>query len=143
MPMRKAFAVWEGSFPKGAGIMKLGSGAFEGAYSFGSRFESAPGTNPEELLGAAHAGCFSMALAHNLSKAGFAPKRIQTTAKVSLAKTGEAFKITSIELDTEGDVPGISEENFSKHAENAKSNCPVSQVLSGVKIDLLAKLMKG
>src|SRR3954464_9295095 len=101
MPVRKANAVWEGGLKDGHGTVKLGSGAFEGRYSFGSRFEEAGGTNPEELLGAAHAGCFSMALSAGLGRAGFEPRRIATSAKVHLEKVGEGFKITKIELDCE------------------------------------------
>ena len=98
MPVRKANAVWEGGLKDGHGTVKLGSGAFEGRYSFGSRFEEAGGTNPEELIGAAHAGCFSMALSAGLGRAGFTPTRVATTAKVHLEKVGEGFKITRIEL---------------------------------------------
>src|SRR6185369_5269863 len=100
MPVRKANAVWEGSLREGHGTVKLGSGAYEGQYSFGSRFEEGTGTNPEELIGAAHAGCFSMALAAGLTKAGLNPTRISTGANVSLEKVGEGFKITTIELTT-------------------------------------------
>ena len=106
MPVRKASAVWEGSLKEGQGTVKLGSGAYEGPYSFGSRFEEAGGTNPEELIGAAHAGCFSMALSAGLGRAGFTPTRVATTAKVHLEKVGEGFKITRIELDNESTVPG-------------------------------------
>ncbi len=140
MPIRKASAVWEGNLPRGKGSMKLGSGAFEGPYSFGSRFEGAVGTNPEELIGAAHAGCFSMAFAHALNMAGHPPKMIQTSAKVHLDKVGEGFQITSIELSTEGQVPDISEKTFLKIAEDAKENCPVSQALKATEITLQAKL---
>src|SRR5213593_4365735 len=107
MPNRKAEAVWTGALREGRGEVSLGSGAFKGAYSFSSRFESGTGTNPEELIGAAHAGCFSMALAAGLGKAGFAPKRIHTVANVSLEKVGDGFKITRILLQTEADVPNI------------------------------------
>jgi len=122
--------------------MRLSSGAFEGAYSFSSRFEEGTGTNPEELIAAAHAGCFSMAFSNGLAKAGFTPKKIQTTARVKLEKVGEAFKITTIELSTEGQVPGIDENKFQEQAEGAKKNCPVSQALTGVNITLQAKLVK-
>ncbi len=105
MAIRKAEAVWEGGV-KGKGKMKLGSGAFEGAYSFASRFENGTGTNPEELIGAAHAGCFSMALSFMLEQAGFAPRRVQTSAKVHIDKAGEGFKITLIELGDGGEHPG-------------------------------------
>ncbi len=142
MAKRKASAVWEGTLREGKGTVKLGSGAFEGQYSFASRFEEGTGTNPEELIGAAHAGCFSMALAAGLTKAGFKPTRISTGASVSLEKVGEGFKITTIELSTEGEVPGIDEPAFLEHAETAKKNCPVSQALAGTEIQLNAHLVK-
>jgi len=142
MAKRTASAVWEGTLREGNGRVKLGSGAFEGKYSFVSRFEDGAGTNPEELIGAAHAGCFSMALAAGLSKTGHNPKRISTNANVSLEKVGEAFKITTIELTTEGEVPGIDEQTFLDAAEAAKKNCPVSQALAGVDIKLNATFVK-
>src|SRR5229473_5468091 len=117
MAKRTASAVWEGTLREGKGRVKLGSGAFEGQYSFASRFESGTGTNPEELIGAAHAGCFSMALAAGLTKAGFNPTRISTNAAVSLEKVGEAFKITTIELTTEAEIGGIDQSAFLDHAE--------------------------
>jgi osmotically inducible protein OsmC len=141
MAKRTASAVWEGTLKEGKGRVKLGSGAFEGQYSFASRFEEGTGTNPEELIGAAHAGCFSMALAAGLTRAGFNPTRISTTASVSLGKVGEAFKITTIGLDTEAEVPGIEESAFLEQAETAKKNCPVSQALAGTEITLNAKLV--
>ena len=101
MPLRTAEAVWQGKLPEGKGNMKLGSGAYEGEYSFASRFQESRGTNPEELIGAAHAGCFSMALSHMLGQAGYNPERIHTAAKVHLDKVGDGFKITAIELETE------------------------------------------
>ena len=140
MPVRNASAVWEGNLPSGRGTLTVGSGAFEGSYSFASRFEDGPGTNPDELIGAAHAGCFSMALANMLAQAGHTPESIRTEAKVQLAKVGDGFKITLIELNTEGIVPGTDEKTFLKHAENAKTGCPVSQALAGVEVRLLAKL---
>ena len=140
MPARSASAVWEGSLQEGKGKMKLGSGAFEGQYSFASRFEEGKGTNPEELIGAAHAGCFSMALSAGLGRAGYTPKRVETQAKVHLGKTDAGFKITKIELETEAEVPGIDEKTFQEQAETAKKNCPVSQALGGVEIQLNAKL---
>lgn len=139
---RKAEAVWEGSLQEGNGKMKLGSGAFEGVYSFKSRFGEEKGTNPEELIGAAHAGCFSMALSAALGRSGFKPNRIHTTADVSLEKVGEGFKITKIQLNTEAEIPDIDEKTFSKHAEGAKTNCPVSVALAGTDILLNAKLLK-
>ena len=141
MPIRKASAVWEGNLQRGKGTMKLGSGAFEGAYSFASRFEGAQGTNPEELIAAAHAGCFSMALAHSLTLAGHTPKRIQTSARVQLDRVKDGFKITSIQLNTEAEVPQTSEQVFLRIAEDAKENCPVSQALAATEITLQAKLI--
>jgi osmotically inducible protein OsmC len=143
MAKRTASAVWEGTIKDGKGKVKLGSGAFEGQYSFASRFEEGTGTNPEELIGAAHAGCFSMALAAGLTRAGFTPTRINTNASVSLEKVGEAFKITKIELNTEAEIPNIDEAAFLEQAESAKKNCPVSQALAGTEITLSAKLVHG
>jgi len=140
MPVRKANAVWEGNLKEGHGKVALGSGSFEGPYSFGSRFEEAKGTNPEELLGAAHAGCFSMALTAGLGRSGHNPERVATSAKVHLEKVGEGFKITRIELDNESKVPGLDEATFQEHAKKAKEGCPVSQALAGVEITLNAKL---
>ena len=136
MPARNASAQWTGRLRDGSGTMKLGSGAFEGSYSFGSRFENGAGTNPEELIAAAHAGCFSMALSAILEKAGYTPGSIRTQAKVHIEKVGEGFKITTIELATEGTVPGIDEGAFREHAEAAKNGCPVSQALAGAIIRL-------
>jgi lipoyl-dependent peroxiredoxin len=118
----------------------LGSGAFEGAYSFTSRFGDGSGTNPEELIAAAEAGCFSMALSLGLEKAGYQPKRISTTAKVSLEQSAGGFRITTIDLETEAEVPGIEEANFQEQAEQTKKNCPVSVALSGTQINLKARL---
>lgn len=140
MAVRKAEAIWHGALQDGKGTMKLGSGAFEGQYSFSSRFEEGTGTNPEELIGAAHAGCFSMALSGRLGRAGFTPNSIQTTARVHLDKVGEGFKITRIHLETEADVPGIESQVFQENAEAAKAGCPVSQALAGVEITLDARL---
>jgi osmotically inducible protein OsmC len=120
--------------------MRLGSGAFEGAYSFPSRFESGTGTNPEELIAAAHAGCFSMALSNVLGQAGLAPNSIETTASVHLGQSGGGFAITRIDLVTTADVPGVSAADFQKHAEDAKANCPVSKALAAVEITLSASL---
>ena len=142
MPTRNADAVWTGSLKDGKGTMRLGGGAYEGAYSFRSRFEDGTGTNPEELIAAAHAGCFSMALSAGLGKAGFEPKRIHTRANVSLEKVGEGFQITTIHLETEAQVPGIEEKVFREQAEGAKANCPVSKALAGPKITLTAKLVR-
>ena len=142
MAIRTGSAVWEGTLKQGKGTMKLGSGAFEGPYSFSSRFESGTGTNPEELIGAAEAGCFSMALSFNLEKAGHAAKRISTTATVKLEPADTGFKITSIDLKTEADVPGIDEAKFREQAELTKKTCPVSAALAGTQINLDAKLLK-
>jgi len=122
--------------------MKFAGGAFEGSYSFASRFEDGKGTNPEELIAAAHAGCFSMAFSGGLAKAGFIPTRVSTNAKATLEKVGEGFKITKIELSTDGVVPGIDEKKFKELADDAKKNCPVSQALAGVNIMLNARLVK-
>src|SRR6476661_8825113 len=124
--IRTADAEWKGNLKEGSGMMKLGSGAYEGAYSFQSRFENGTGTNPEELIAAAHAGCFSMALSHGLAQAGHPPKRVHTTAKVHLEKTDTGFGIPRIDLITEAEVPGMSAADFQKQAETAKQNCPVS-----------------
>lgn len=142
MITRTGNAVWEGTLKEGKGKVKLGSGAYEEPYSFTSRFENGKGTNPEELLGAAHAGCFSMALANGLAQAGHAPKRVNTTAKVHLEKAGDSFRITSIDLNTEAEVPGVDEQTFLRQAEAAKKNCLISQVLGGTEIKLQARLMK-
>jgi osmotically inducible protein OsmC len=142
MPIRTSEAIWEGNLIKGKGKMKFGSGVFEGSYSFGSRFENAPGTNPEELIGAAHAGCFSMALSMILDQAGYKVEQIHTIARVHIDKVGEGFKITTIELETEGKVPGIDERTFREKAETAKKGCPVSMALTGVDIRLQARLAK-
>jgi osmotically inducible protein OsmC len=140
MAVRTSDAEWRGDLRQGHGTMRLGSGAFEGAYSFPSRFEQGAGTNPEELIAAAHAGCFSMALAAGLSRAGHPPTRIHTGARVHLEREGEGFAITRIELETEGQVPGLSAADFQTHAEAAKKNCPVSKALAGPTITLRATL---
>jgi len=140
MLVRRSTAVWEGGLKTGKGTMKIGAGAFEGKYSFASRFEQGTGTNPEELIGAAHAGCFSMALSLVLEQAGYKPERIETTARVSVDKVLEGFKITTIELETEGRVPGIDEKTFLEKAEAAKKGCPLSMALTGVEIKLRARL---
>lgn len=141
MAVRHAQAVWKGNLREGNGAMKLGSGAFEGAYSFGTRFEETPGTNPEELIGAALAGCFSMALSANLERAGFTAASIQTAAKVHLTRTDAGFRITTIELDAEASVPGVDETTFQQQAEATKTGCPVSNALTGVEIRLNARLV--
>lgn len=139
--VRTSKAQWNGSLKDGKGTVALGSGAYEGQYSFSSRFESGVGTNPEELIAAAHAGCFSMAFSAQLGKAGFTPTRISTDAKIHLEKVGEGFSITKIDLVTEGEVPGIDEAQFQEIADGAKKGCPVSRALSAVEITLSAKLV--
>lgn len=142
MPTHKAEAEWKGNLMEGSGRLAVGSGAFEGPYSFKSRFEEGqPATNPEELIGAAHAGCFTMALTAQLSRAGLNPTRIHTNAKVKLEKVGEAFAITKIELETEAEIPGIDDAAFQKAANDAKQGCPVSKALAGTEIHLTAKLV--
>lgn len=140
MAERTATAWWEGGLKQGRGTMRLGSGAFEGQYSFSSRFEEGAGTNPEELVGAAHAGCFSMALAAGLERAGHPPTRVDTTAKVHLQATDAGFRIGRIDLDCNATVPGIDERSFLEQAETAKTSCPVSKALTGVEIHLVARL---
>ena len=139
MAIRNASAVWNGTLKEGNGTMKVGSGAFEGAYSFASRFEEGPGTNPEELVGAAQAGCFSMFLASVLTNAGFPPVQIRTSAKVHL---GEGPRITLIELDTEAEVPNIDEQTFQENVDISKKNCPISLALTGPELRVSARLVK-
>ena len=141
MATRTGSAVWEGTLKQGKGTMKLGSGAFEGPYSFSSRFEEGKGTNPEELIGAAEAGCYTMALSANLEKAGHPAKRVSTTATVKLEMVGGGPKITTIDLKTEAEVPGIDEAKFKEQAELTKKTCPVSVALAGTQINLEAKLL--
>ena len=141
MPIRSASARWQGTLTEGSGTIKTGKGGFQGNYSFKSRFEEGEGTNPEELIGAAHAGCFSMAFSKGLADAGFTPTSVETTAKVHLDKTDGGFGVTRIELETVGDVPGIDNDTFQKLAEGAKENCPISRLLSpGAAISLTATL---
>ena len=141
MPKRTANAVWEGSLTEGSGTMRMASGAYEGPYSFQSRFEEGDGTNPEELIAAAHAGCFSMALSAELGTAGHDPESVETEAIVHLDKDGEGIAINRIELRTRARVPGISDEDFQQIAEGAKKGCPVSQALAAVEsIELEAQL---
>src|SRR5918992_4811133 len=129
MPKRRAEARWDGSLQDGNGTMRMATGAYEGPYSFQSRFEEGEGTNPEELIAAAHAGCFSMKLSGELSQAGHEPESIETEATVHLDKQDAGFAITRIELTTRGRVTGIDASEFERHAETAKANCPVSQAL--------------
>jgi lipoyl-dependent peroxiredoxin len=138
MAIRNASAVWNGNLKEGDGIMRLGSGAFEGAFTFASRFEEGEGTNPEELVGAAQAGCFSMYLASVLTNAGFPPVQVRTSAKVQL---GEGPRITLIELDTEAEVPNVDEKTFQEKVDYSKENCPVSLALTGPELHVSARLV--
>jgi lipoyl-dependent peroxiredoxin len=137
MAIRNAEAIWTGTLKEGKGTFKLGSGVFESDYTWAARFEDAPGTNPEELIGAAHAACYSMFLSALLTKAGYTPTRIHTTAKVHL-EAGPT--ITLIELETHAEVPGLDEKTFQEQAQAAKKNCPVSKALASVEIRLNAQL---
>lgn len=138
MTIRTASAVWDGTLKEGQGSMKLGSGAFEVRFTNASRFEEGPGSNPEELLGAAQAGCFSMFLAALLTDAGYPPRQIRTSAKIHLR---EGPTITLIELDTEAEVPNVDEKTFLEKVENSKKNCPVSKALSGPELRVTARLV--
>ena len=142
MPVRRAEAEWKGSLLEGNGHMKMGTGAYDGPFSFKSRMENGVGTNPEELIAAAHAGCFSMAFSAGLGKAGFTPMRVHTVAAVHFDKVDAGFAITSIDLETEAEIPGIDEATFQELAEGAKKGCPVSKALAGTTINLKAKLIK-
>jgi len=139
MAIREASAQWQGTLKEGSGRLRLGSGVFEGAYSFPSRFDNGPGTNPEELIAAAHAGCFSMALSAELGKAGITPERIGTTATISLDKDGGGFTITAVHLDVAVKIPGGDKAAFDKATADAKAGCPVSKVLNAT-ITMDAKL---
>jgi osmotically inducible protein OsmC len=132
MAVQRASAEWNGSLKEGSGKMRVGTGAFEGPFTFASRFENGKGTNPEELIGAAHAGCFSMALSAALGRAGHNPTSIKTTAQVHLGATDAGPTITQIDLDVEGEVPGIDQAKFQEFAEGAKKGCVVSRALAGV-----------
>src|SRR5687767_1739962 len=140
MPVRTATARWEGPLQGGKGAMRLGTGAFDGAYSFGTRFEEEPGTNPEELIAAAHSGCFSMAFAGALGRAGHDPISVATVASVTMERQEAGFRIVGIHLETEAEVPGIEDAAFQEIAEGAKKNCPVSVALSAVPITVTATL---
>ena len=140
MPVRTAEAEWKGNLPDGSGTVKTETGALDGRYSFSSRFEDGSGTNPEELIAAAHSGCFSMALSNILAEAGHTPDRVRTTAKVRLDMSGDGPSIARIDLVCRADVPGMEEAEFLEHAEAAKGGCPVSQALSAVEITLDAAL---
>jgi len=142
MAERIAEAQWNGGLKDGSGKIKLVSGAFEGPYSVSSRFEEGPGTNPEELIAGAHAGCFSMALSGDLERAGYKPNSVKTTAKVTLGRVDGKSRITKIELTTEANVPKIQDGEFQKIAEGAKTGCPVSVALAGVEISLKARVVQ-
>ncbi|RUU77091.1 OsmC family protein [Mesorhizobium sp. M7A.F.Ca.MR.362.00.0.0] len=143
MTIREASAKWQGTLKEGSGRLRLGSGVFEGAYSFPSRFENGPGTNPEELIAAAHAGCFSMALSAVLGNANHVPTSISTVAKVHLGATAAGPTITRIELETEAEVAGLAEDEFERLAQSAKAGCLVSRALAGVpQITLKATLVE-
>ena len=139
MPIRKSRATWEGNVKQGQGTILLESYGIEIPYSFAGRFEEGVGSNPEELIGGAHSGCFSMALALLLGEAGYPPTRIETTAGVHLEKRGEGFAIAKIELETRVAVSGIDDQTFQRCAHDAKENCPVSKVLSSADITLDAQ----
>ena len=141
MTTRKAEAEWSGDLKAGHGTMELGSGSFKGPYSFRSRMEDGAGTNPEELIGAAHAGCFSMQLSAMLAAGGHVPTRVHTTALVHFGPSGDGFAITGIELTTEAEVPGLDSAAFQEQAEAAKLNCPVSKALAATPITLKATLL--
>jgi osmotically inducible protein OsmC len=141
MAVRKAKASWEGKLMDGKGSVEVESGLFKGSYSFQTRFADEKGTNPEELIGAAHASCYSMALSFMLEQNGFKPVRISTEASVHIDKVGDGFKITKILLVTRGEVPGIDEKTFLKYANDAKIGCPVSQALAATPIELDAALL--
>ena len=140
MPTRNAKAIWNGDLKNGKGNMSFGSGAYDGAYTFKSRFEEGTGTNPEELIGAAHAGCFSMALAGDLADSGFSPESVNTNADVILEFVDGDPAITTIVLNTKANVLDIDDDTFQEIAEGAKKNCPVSKALAGVNIKLDAEL---
>lgn len=142
MAIRKGSAEWRGDLQSGAGTVIVGDGVFSGAYSYKSRFEEGDGTNPEQLIAAAHAACFTMALSNILSSAGHTPDSVQTTARVELRNVDGAPTLTRVDLDTEGQVPGIDESQFQGYAEEAKTNCPVSRALTGIpEMALTAKLV--
>lgn len=139
MPTRNATAVWKGTLKEGSG--KLSYGSYENPYSFSSRFEDGQGTNPEELLAAAHAGCYSMALSLALHNGGFAPVSVSTVAKAHLTKGEAGFSINQIDLEVEAEVPGITDEQFQKLAEDTKTGCIVSKALSAVPMHVKATLV--
>ena len=141
MPKRRAEARWDGALESGKGTMRMASRAYEGPYSFQSRFEEGDGTNPEELIAAAHAGCYSMALSGELGGAGYEVQSVETNATVHLDKIEDGFQISRIELATTARVPSIDGDEFQQIAEGAKKGCPVSTALRGVaSIELKAEL---
>jgi len=140
MAIRSADAEWKGSLADGNGSLSTESGALKGSYTFRSRFEEGEGTNPEELIAAAHAGCYSMALSHGLSQAGHVPENVRTTAEVHLEKVADGFAITKVELRARARVPGLDAETFQDHARQAKAGCPVSKALKALEITLDAEL---
>ena len=142
MAERKANAEWDGGLKEGKGKIALGSGLFEGPFSFSTRFEDEPGTNPEELLGASLAGCYSMALGAALEKRGTPASSIRTEAKVFLGKDDAGFKINRIDLSTAAEVPGIVSEDFTQVAKEVKKGCPISRALAATDITLKASLGK-
>ena len=142
MTARNGRAVWRGDLESGSGTVTVGDGVFEGAYSFQSRFAEGEGTNPEQLIAAAHAGCFTMALSSILSAAGHAPESVRTNARVQLRNVDGEPTLTRIDLDTEGHVAGVGEQQFQRYADQAKATCPVSRALAGIpEIVLTAKLV--
>jgi len=140
MPVRRAHAEWKGGLQGGEGNVALDSGAFSGAYSYTSRFEEGTGTNPEELVAAAHSACYSMALAAGLEGAAHVPESVETSATVHFRKQDGGFGITRIDLSTEASVPGIDEDEFQRVAAEAKAGCPISKALAAVEITLDARL---
>jgi osmotically inducible protein OsmC len=132
MAVRNGSAEWRGDLQSGAGTVNVGDGVFEGQYSFASRFEEGTGTNPEQLIAAAHAACFSMALANILSEAGHAPESVDTKANIQLRNVDGAPTLTRVDLETEGRVPGIDQAQFQEYADQAKQGCPVSRALAGI-----------
>jgi lipoyl-dependent peroxiredoxin len=141
MATRNGSAEWRGDLKSGNGELTVGEGAFTGAYSFESRFEEGEGTNPEELIAAAHAACFTMSLSNMLAEHGHAPESVRTSAKVHLRQTDDGPAITRIDLETEGRVAEIDEQHFAEHAEEAKAGCLVSRALAGVQeMNVSAKL---
>ena len=141
MPTRKANATWEGDLQNGNGVMEFESGSYKGEYSFASRFEDGDGTNPEQLIGAAHAGCYAMALSNELAEAGYSPKKVDASASVTFEVSDDGPSITGIKLTAEADIPGIEEDTFQEFAEGAKEGCPVSKALAATEIELDATLL--